>query len=88
MTTPVTDCLTLLHAIFRIRLADKSEVVEIRTVGEAFRFLEEHRPVEWLEFYGLYNGAKAALEDAAVHGIKSRQATDAFRTLLSRAKLL
>lgn len=88
MAAPITDCQTPLNAIFRIALDGGREVVEIRTVGEAFRFINDHRPVEWLEFYGLHNRAKLALEDAAGNAMKSRLATDALRVLLSRAKLI
>ena len=45
-------------------------------------------PVEWLEFYGLHKAARTALTDAADNGMRARQATDAVRRLLFRAKLI
>ena len=60
----------------------------MRTVGEAFRFVTSPGPVEWLEFYGLHKAARTALTDAADNGMRARQATDAVRRLLFRAKLI
>ena len=62
--------------------------VVIRTVGSALRFISENRCVEWMEYYGAYNGAKAALERAATNAMLARAATDALRVLLAQSKLL
>jgi len=62
--------------------------VVIRTVGSALRFISENRCVEWMEYYGAYNGAKAALERAAANAMMARAATDALRLLLAQSKLL
>ena len=62
--------------------------VAIQTVGAALRFITENKCVEWMEYYGAYNGAKAALERAATNAMLSRAATDALRILLTQSKLL
>jgi hypothetical protein len=77
---------TPLKATFRIKL--NGEIVAIKTVGQAYRFITNLSAVEWMEFKSLHNDARAALEAAAENGIMSVQATSALRALFLRAKLL
>jgi hypothetical protein len=81
-----SDSSTLLRASFKIKL--NGEPVIIATVGQAYRFITSHGPVEWMEYRSLHGEAKAALEAAAVNGMLNIQATQALRTLFARAGLL
>ena len=63
-------------------------LVMIQTVGSALRFISENRCVEWIEYQGAYNAAKAALERAATDAMLARAATDALRVLFTQSKLL
>jgi hypothetical protein len=77
---------TPLRATFGIRL--NGGPVTIGTVGQAYRFINSISAIEWMEFRGLHDGAKATLEAAAENGIMTVQATDALRALFVRARLL
>lgn len=77
---------TPLSATFTLTIDGKPLVIQ--TVGVALRFLSENRCVEWMEYYGAYNSAKAALEQAAANAMMARAATDALRRLLAQSKLL
>lgn len=80
------DSETPLAATFTLTVDGKT--LRLATVGSALRFISEHKCVEWMEFYGAYNAAKAELERAAENAMRSRPATDALRVLLSQSKLL
>ena len=77
---------TPLAATFTLTVDGKR--VAIQTVGGALRFITENKCVEWMEYYGAYNGAKVALERAATNAMLARAATDALRVLFSQSKLL
>lgn len=85
MTDPLQSE-TPLAATFTLSIDGRPVV--IRTVGSALRFISENRCVEWMEYYGAYNSARAALERAASDAMLSRAATDALRVLLAQSKLL
>jgi len=80
------DSQTPLAATFTLTVDGKR--LRLQTVGSALRFISEHRCVEWMEFYGAYNAAKAELERAADNAMLTRPATDALRVLLTQSKLL
>jgi hypothetical protein len=80
------DSETRLNATFRLNV--NGETVEVRTVGQAYRFLTRLGAVEWMEFKALHAAAIATLEAAAENGMTVVQATAAMRALLLRAKLL
>jgi hypothetical protein len=77
---------TPLAATFTLTIDGKR--VAIQTVGAALRFITENNCVEWMEYRGAYNAARAALEGAATNAMLSRKATDALRILLAQSKLL
>jgi hypothetical protein len=85
MTNPLQSQ-TPLSASFTLTVDGKPLVIQ--TVGSALRFISENQCVEWMEHYGAYNSAKAALEQAAANAMMARAATDALRFLLSQSKLL
>jgi hypothetical protein len=80
------DSETPLAATFTLTIDGKR--LRLQTVGAALRFITENRCVEWMEYYGAYNAARAELERAAENAMRSRAATDALRILLSQSKLL
>lgn len=77
---------TPLRTTFRLRL--NGETVSIASVGQAYRFLTEYSPVEWLEFRALYSEAVDLLERAADNAMLAVPATNAVRTLFASTKLL
>lgn len=76
---------TPLRALFKIKLND--DLVNISTVGQAYKFLNSLSPIEWMQFRSLHADAKAALEAAAGNAMLNVQATQALRALFARAKL-
>ena len=80
------DSETPLAATFTLTVDGKT--LRLQTVGSALRFISEHKCVEWMEFYGAYNAAKAELVRAADDAMRSRPATDALRILLAQSQLL
>ena len=81
-----TQSRTPLAATFTLTVDGKPVVIQ--TVGSALRFISENRCVEWIEYRGSWNAAKAALERAAGNAMLARPATDALRVLLTQSKLL
>jgi hypothetical protein len=84
--TRASDSHTLLRASFKIKLNGQPTV--IATVGQAYRFITNLSPIEWMEYRSLHAEAKVALEAAAENGMLNIQATQAVRVLFARAKLL
>ncbi|MBU6455957.1 MAG: hypothetical protein KGQ48_00305 [Bradyrhizobium sp.] len=77
---------TPLTARFKVKL--NGETVSIDTVGQAYRFITNLGPIEWMEFRSLHGDAIHALHSAAGNAMLSIQATAALRALLARARLL
>ena len=77
---------TPLRTTFRIRLNGNS--VCIATVGQAYRFLTNLSSIEWMEFRSLHDDAIDLLERAAGNAMMTVPATNAVRSLFSRARLL
>jgi hypothetical protein len=77
---------TPLNATFKIRL--NGETVSIATVGQAYRFITDLSPIEWMEFRSLHQDAATSLRGAAENAMLTAQATNALRALLARARLL
>ena len=77
---------TPLNATFKIRL--NGETVSIATVGQAYRFITNLSPIEWMEFRALHHDAVTSLQGAAENAMLTAQATNALRALLARAQLL
>ena len=88
--TPVVseagDSDTPLRATFKINLNGKT--VAIGTVGQAYRFINNLRSVEWIEFRSLHADAVSSLQGAAGDAMLTVQATNALRALFVRARLL
>ena len=81
-----SSCETPLRTIFKIKLNGKA--VSIATVGQAYRFLTDVSPIEWMEFRSLHADAVSRLEGAAADAMLAVPATNALRTLFVRAKVL
>ena len=81
-----SDCNTPLKATFKFKL--NGETVSIATVGQAYRFITNLSPIEWMEFRSLHHDAVAALRSAAENAMLTVQATNALRALFARANLL
>jgi hypothetical protein len=79
-------CETPLRTTFKIRLNGKT--VSIATVGQAYQFLTDFNPIEWMEFRSLHADAISLLEGAADNAILTVPATDAVRALFIRARVL
>ncbi len=84
--TEASNSDTPLKATFRIKL--NGQIVDIGTVGQAYRFVTSLNAVEWMEFKSLHDDARVALEAAAENAMMTVQATNALRALFVRAKLL
>ena len=81
-----SSCETPLRTTFKIKLNGKA--VSIATVGQAYRFLTDLSPIEWMEFRSLHADAVRRLESAATNAMLAVPATNALRTLFVRAKVL
>ena len=77
---------TPLNATFKVKL--NGETVSIATVGQAYRFITNLSPIEWMEFRSLHHDAATALRSAAENAMLTVQATNALRALFARANLL
>ena len=77
---------TPLKATFKVKL--NGETVSIATVGQAYRFITNLSPIEWMEFRSLHHDAVTSLRGAAENAMLTVQATNTLRALLARARLL
>ena len=81
-----SDSSTPLKATFKISFDGKT--VSIATVGEAYHFITNSSPVEWMELRSLHQDALSSLHGAAGNAMLAVQATNALRALFGRAGLL
>ncbi len=77
---------TPLNATFKVKL--NGETVSIATVGQAYRFITNLSPIEWMEFRSLHHDPVTSLRGAAENAMLTVQATNTLRALLARARLL